>query len=190
MTQEDFLEFGGTSWEELTEMANIVLSSVDESPEPVATTDPETGEGFCDLGSYNWGDPEQEAEEEGSYPCENHFPIVHVQGDAQITGGGIGQGILLVDGDIEIGGGFNFYGIVVAQGSFETSGGSGSGNRVIGGVMAAGAELGDDDYQEYVGSSVIQASQCVQERARSMAQANRPVALEGRSWADITASGY
>lgn len=192
MADEDFLEFGELDWEDLTapEMTDYQFSgNITEAPEPSLTQDEDTGEWHCDRGdSMNWGDPEfveSDPDDVDRYPCANHFPIIHIDGDASLEAGGVGQGILLVDGNLNIRGDFTFYGIVVVQGTFETEG---SGNRIVGGVMAAADAEVDD--QTYAGGSVVQSSGCAQERARTLAQASRPLALEGRSWADITAGAY
>lgn len=189
MTEEDFTQFGDLSWEDLTAMADYSLPpGTINNTEPQLAQDEDTDDWYCDRSDpYNWGDPrfeEPDPDDPDRYPCANHFPIIHIDGDASIQSAGVGQGILLVDGDLDLQGDFTFHGIVVAQGSFETAGG---GPRVMGGVMAANADL---ENQDYVGSSVVQTSGCAQHRARSMAQANRPMALEGRSWADITSSEY
>ena len=189
MTEEDFTQFGDLSWEELTAMADYSLPPGTINNTGASLTHDEASDTWnCDRGDVmNWGDPnfeEPDPDDPDRYPCANHFPIIHVDGDASIQSAGVGQGILLVDGDLDLQGDFTFHGIVVVQGAFETAGG---GPRIKGGVMAANAEL---ESQDFAGSSVVQSSGCAQYRARNMAQANRPVALDGRSWADITASGY
>ena len=110
--------------------------------------------------------------------------MIHIEGSGSsfINGGGIGQGVLLVDGDLWAGGGFEFYGLILVKGMFETGG---SGNRVIGGVMAGNAEL---DEQTLSGGSVVQFSSCVLARAA----ANNPnlnwvQPIERRSWVDLSA---
>ena len=117
-------------------------------------------------------------------PCVNYFPMIHVKGrgNSKINGGGVGQGILLVDDNIWAGGGFEFYGLIIVKGMFETGG---SGNRVIGGVMAGNAEL---DEQKLSGGSILQYSSCALARAAE----NDPnltwvQPIDRRSWVDLSA---
>ena len=50
----------------------------------------------------NWGDPA------ATSPCADHFPLVHVRGDAVLGPGSVGQGVLLVDGDVTFEAGARF----------------------------------------------------------------------------------
>ena len=123
----------------------------------------------------NWGDPETP----GS-TCENYFPIIFVNGDANIQGGGSGQGILLVAGDLDLRGNFAFYGVIIVQGDFETQG---NGNRVFGGVLAGNATLGA---QTLTGGSEVQFSSCAIERAIFNSSLTRARRLPNRSWVDVS----
>ena len=169
---ETFTQFGGLSWAELTAMASRTLPGGS-----INGTGPSLAGGECNTSDpFNWGDPDNP-----SSPCGSYFPIIHIQGDATIQSGGIGQGILLVDGTLDLRGNFAFYGIVIVQGSLDTQG---NGNRVIGGVFAANASL---DTQALVGGSVVQNSTCAVTRAtENNAALNRARPLAQRSWVDLS----
>ncbi|MGI9626190.1 MAG: hypothetical protein ACR2QM_05085, partial [Longimicrobiales bacterium] len=138
---------------------------------------PSSSGGVCTTSNaYNWGEPF-----DPSADCGNYFPMIHVTGNATLQGGGRGQGVLLVDGDLDIQGGFTFYGIIITQGTFETQG---SGNRVLGGVMARNLDFDD---QTVTGGSIIQRSTCAVDRVVAMnpgLSSLRP--LENRSWVDLS----
>jgi hypothetical protein len=178
ISDETFNQFGPYSWEELTALADIVVPGG-----TINGTGPTlNGAGECDkTNDYNWGRPAQVGDSDPPPPCTDYFPIIHVTDHAMIQSGGVGQGILLVDGNLDLRGDFVFYGIIIVQGSFETQGG---GNRVMGGVMAANADI---DNQQYSGSSVIQSSSCAVERAILNAPITRPRPLGRRSWVDVSA---
>lgn len=170
---DTFTNFGGLSWAELVAMADKPLSGGTFSTiEPVFN-----GDGTCDRSSStNWGDPIDPTSE-----CGNFFPIVYINGNARMQGGGVGQGILLVEGNLDLRGGFIYHGIIIVQGSFETQG---SGNRVLGGVYASNADVDD---QTVTGGSVTQNSTCAVTRAllnNSATARARP--LDQRPWIDIT----
>lgn len=95
----------------------------------------------------------------------------------------MGQGILLVDVDLDLRGNFQFNGVIIVQGDFETQG---SGNRVLGGVMAANASL---ENQTLNGGSEVQTSTCAVSRAiLNNASLTRPRPLARRSWMDLSAT--
>ncbi len=174
LSDETFTNFGNVTWTDLIEMADKSISGGTFS----AVGPTLLGSGECNkAASLNWGDPENP----GS-PCAEYFPVIHVTGDANMQGGGSGQGILLVDGDLSLRGGFVFYGVIIVQGSFETQG---SGNRIYGGVLASNADF---ENQSLTGGSVIQYSSCavqrVVENSRGLTRA-RP--LTRRSWIDLSA---
>jgi hypothetical protein len=179
-TEDDFLQFGDLSWDDLVAMADIRLpGGTYNGTGPVFNAD-----GTCDRSApLNWGDPD-----DPSSACGNYFPIIHIDGNALVQSGGRGQGILLVEGDLDLRGDFLFTGIIIAQGSLEVQGGGAGGPRISGAAMAANADL---DLQSYVGSSIIRFSGCAIER--TLANINglawlRPLA--SRSWVDLTAIGF
>ena len=171
-----FTEFGDLTWDELTGMADIVLSGGilnNTAPDSTVAGDCLAGQAF----PSNWGNPENPGA-----ACSGWFPIIHVTGNARIQSGGVGQGVLLVEGDLDLRGNFVFYGIIIVQGDMDTQG---SGNRVYGGVMASNAEL---QSQTLVGGSVVTNSMC----AVSQAILNNPGLtrvrpLASRSWVDLSA---
>lgn len=173
-----FSEFGADlSWDELTDLANVTVG-----PGTINTTGPSlTASGDCDKSDdLNWGDPE---DPDGA--CGDYFPLIHAQGDyLRVQSGGVGQGILLVDGDLDLRGDFLFNGIVIVRGNFETQG---SGNRVRGAVMAGNTYFDD---QSITGGSVVGYSSCGVRRAiEENEMLSKPRALPMRSWSDLSRSG-
>ena len=133
-------------------------------------------DGTCNTGDVeNWGEPEAPAS-----ACGGRFPIIFVNGSANIQGGGRGQGILLVAGDLDLRGGFAFYGLVIVQGNFETQG---NGNRIYGAVMARNVTLGSEIL---TGGSVVQYSKCAVTRAILNSDLTRARRLPNRSWVDVS----
>lgn len=176
LSEEDFRTFGDLSWNELVAMADIRLAGGN-----INNTHPDsTAAGVCLRGQsypYNWGNPLNPG---GA--CGDWFPIIHVDGLGRIQSGGVGQGILLVEGDLDLRGNFMFNGIVIVQGQFQTQG---SGNRVNGGVLASNADFDD---QLLVGGSVVQYSRCASTRAVLNASGLNIVRpLQRRSWVDLSA---
>lgn len=172
-----FTNFGGLDWSELVALADKSLPGGNFSTiEPAFNADSTCATGVA----TNWGDPL-----DPSSGCGSFFPIVHINGNARMQGGGDGQGILLVDGDLDLRGGFVYHGIIIVQGAFETQG---SGNRVLGGVYASNADVED---LSIVGGSVTQNSTCAVTRALLNNGATaRARPLDERSWVDITAVSW
>ncbi|MFN2400194.1 MAG: hypothetical protein ABR543_16390 [Gemmatimonadaceae bacterium] len=157
--------FGSLTWNDLTAMSGAVIPG---GATLTAVRETYTAGGACNVSDpHNWGDPRRMAPPGA---CEQHFPIVHAQGDLFVAGGH-GQGMLLVDGDLHVTGGFQFYGAVIVRGRLITSG---SATRFVGAVMAADADL--------TGSS-ISYSGCV--LARSLQAAATPVLTSGHSWVEL-----
>ena len=171
-----FTKFGDLEWDDLTAMANIVLSGGNinnTGPDSTAAGECNAGQAFPD----NWGNPENPGA-----ACFDWFPIIHVTGNTRIQSGGVGQGILLVDGDLDMRGSFSFYGIVIVQGEVGTQG---SGNRVMGGIMASNANF---DSQSLVGGSEVTNSTCAVTRAiLNNPSLTRVRPLASRSWVDLSA---
>ncbi len=168
-----YFSFGDLSYEEVAAEANITLphgTNVSGSqPEPSFTA-----EGKCNTGDpFNWGEPESDGT-----PCSDWFPVIHVTGDLTLSGNGVGQGILLVDGDLALCGGATFYGPVVVRGKVKSCG---SGFRIFGGIVAGESDLNPVG-GVVVGSSRVQYSACVVERAISRSRAGRPRPLTERPW--------
>ena len=170
-----FTEFGNVNWDEMILMADVrpPTGSLNVAPSF-------RGNGTCDTGDVeNWGDPET-----AGSACEDYFPIIFVNGDANIQANGSGQGILLVAGDLSIRGNFAFYGIIIVQGQFETQG---NGNKVFGGVLAGNAALGGDIL---TGFSQVQYSSCAVSRAIINSTLTRARRLPYRSWVDVSYLTY
>jgi hypothetical protein len=130
--------------------------------------------GVCLTGGNNWGDPNR-ATPAGA--CENYLPVIHALGDLKLTTGR-GQGILLVDGDLTMAGNFSFVGAVIVRGGLKMSG---SGNKIIGGAMAASMEVADD--VALTGNTSILFSSCA--LVSAMAVSAYPKRTMQRGWMDV-----
>lgn len=174
-----FTTFGNMDWAQLTALAQAEGKNITSVGTTINGTGPVlTGTGRCDESVLtNWGDTIPTA------PCGSYFPLIYHGGPSlRIQSGGQGQGILLVDGTLDLRGGFLFYGIIIVQGDFETQG---SGNRIIGAVMASNGLL---DEQSITGGSEITYSRCTVQRAiLNNASLSRARPLAQRSWVDLTA---
>jgi hypothetical protein len=155
MVDSTFTTFGDMTWDDLVSLADKTVTSLGSI---INATGPDsTAGGGCVTATLtNWGNPEGDV----ASACADYFPIIYHGGPSlRIQSGGTGQGILLVDGGLDLRGGFVFNGVVIVQGSFETQG---SGNRILGGVMASNVDLTE---QSLVGGSQVQYSTCALERA-------------------------
>lgn len=174
ITDETFTQFGELTWDDLVSRASLVYAGgTFNGMEPSFT-----GEGECDYSDRsNWGDPL-----DPTSACGNYFPMVYIDGDMLVQSSSVGQGILLVEGNIDLRGDFLWHGLVIAQGTFHTEG---SGNRVLGGVLASNADLYDE---LLVGGSVVQNSTCALKRAILLNSGlTRARPLASRSWIDLSA---
>ncbi len=168
-----FTEFGEWNWDDLISLATLTFSGRNfNGMAPSYDAD-----GRCDTTDpMNWGDPLNPA---GA--CGTYFPIIYVDGHMTVQSASMGQGVLLVEGDVDLRGDFLWHGIIIAQGAFETQG---SGNRVMGGVLASNANLDDE---RTVGGSVIQQSNCAAMRAILFNDAlSRAKPLGQRGWVDLS----
>jgi hypothetical protein len=94
-----FSQFGDLTWEQIKDMAQIVIGDPGHSDSydagdvyPRYTVDPLTGDLLCDTSHpLNWGSPDP------NDPCFNHFPVVLVQGDVDLQYGLYAQGIFITD---------------------------------------------------------------------------------------------
>ena len=175
-----FTNFGDMNWEELVALARAEGKDVTSwGSTPDGAIEPDTtGSGGCnDTTLTNWGDTLPSA------ACGSYFPLIYHGGpELRMMAGGYGQGILLVDGDLSLRGGFLFYGIIIVQGTFSTQG---SGNRIIGAVLAANGTIDD---QSVTGGSEITYSKCAVQRAiLNNSSLSRARPLTHRSWVDLTA---
>lgn len=139
-----FTNLGGTTYTQLASSAGIQLAAGTYNGMAPAYN----ASGSCNTSvSTNWGD--------GQTPtgaCGTYFPVIHIAGTANITGGE-GQGILLVDGDLKLAGGFTFFGIVIVQGTFDPSGNG----TIYGAVMAQNSANSTD---KMAGNGEVQYSSC------------------------------
>lgn len=181
-----FLQFGDLSWADLTSYADVVIAGAGGSMNVRSPAPDSTSAGTCNEGGgfpRNWGNPE-----DPDAACGMYFPIVYLSGATTsftIQSNGRGQGMLLVDGDLDLRGGFLYYGVIIVQGAFETHG---SGNRVMGGVMAGNANFSS---QSIIGGSVVNNSTCAVSTAILNANGlTRARPLAERSFVDISAISY
>src|SRR5207237_1988037 len=111
-----FSVYGDVTFTQLAAMATIKLTGQNFGN----GIGPAVSNGQCDpLTQTNWGSPTSPAG-----PCGNYFPIIYINGDAQINGNE-GQGILLVNGGLNVQGGCQFYGLTVVRAAVETACGRG-----------------------------------------------------------------
>lgn len=183
---ETFTVFGELTYEDLVDMATYRHSVGTFDNATVNSGVKVTADGTCNTGNpYNWGSPL-----DPTGPCGDHHPIVHISGSgtSYFQGGGSagsevqGQGILLVDGNMEVTGRFIWNGIIIVQGSFVAAG---TGNKIFGGVYAGNAQLAAESIS---GNADILASGCAVDRAiRFNSLIARPRPLADRSWVDVSA---
>jgi hypothetical protein len=83
--------------------------------------------------------------------------VTYIPGNAQLTAGSAGNGILIVDGDLDIHGGLQFYGLVLVKGVIKFTGGGSDKTNIFGAVLA-----GQESYVDNVlgGSAVINFNSC------------------------------
>ncbi len=70
--------------------------------------------------------------------CQSYFPISHAVGDVTFSGGGRGQGVLLVSGNLDIKGDFEWVGLIIVRGRMDIAG---TGNKITGGILTEGVNL-------------------------------------------------
>ncbi len=168
MDSTRFMQYGGTTYNELAAAATITLPGGTYSPAPVVSGSP----AVCVAGNTNWGDGNTPAN-----PCGTRFPIIHLTGNATILNGQ-GQGVILADGDLTFGGTFAFYGVIIVRGAFKTQ--AGGNPKVYGAVLAQASNLATT---AFAGDAVINYSNCAILRM-NQAQAT-PAMLRSRSWIEL-----
>jgi hypothetical protein len=168
---------GDKSFDELKASANIVLpsSSPYNQVAPSVTGSPAK----CNIGDQmNWGEPHRSG---AGYvaQCIDYFPIIYASGSQlKLTGGGRGQGLLLVEGDFVVAGGFEFTGLIVAKGGIKVNG---NGNKITGALLAQDVAL--DDQNSISGNTTLQYSSCAISKALAGLASAEP--LTQRSWVQI-----
>ena len=119
----------------------------------------------------NWGDGDH------TQPCGGYFPMVHITGNANLTG--TGQGVLLVDGDVNMSGKFEWFGAVIVQGVMKASGG-GNVETTLWGIALINGGL---DESQVTGKSHFRYSKCVLTQAL---EGTSLVAMaRSRGWAQL-----
>ena len=158
--------FGEFNFDELKQYATKILAGTTLKLEPVVSG------GSCSTGvATNWGDPLT-----ATSPCHNYFPIVWIEGSANINGV-MGQGVLIVNGNLDVQGGFEFFGPVLVRGTINTQG---TGGHFNGGVIAANVNL---DQSVVLGDAVINYSSCALTRA--LTASATAVTMRERSWVNL-----
>lgn len=171
-----YFNYGGLTYTSLAALANITLPSGTYNGMAPATVGGLLGVGsVCDKSqTMNWGDPVRHTP---AAACEPYYPIIHITGDATLTGG-TGQGILLVDGSLTMSGNFTFTGVVITRGATKASG---TGNSVTGVIMAASIDLSQS--ATLTGNTMVQYSSCaVQQTLSSTATL---ATAKGRGWVNL-----
>jgi len=162
-------------WDDFVAYATHVVPPGDHVPNPVTYID-DNGDEWCDKSVLlNWGAPH----DPGGL-CGDHFPLIHVTGNLQLSGDARGQGILLVDGNFRIVGNARFDGIILVNGEFSTGAGT---PRINGSLLAR--EGGTLD-----GNGRVQYSSCAITQAINMNNTARLRPLESRSWVDLTGAAF
>lgn len=166
-----FTDFGDVTYAKLAASADKKFLGNQSFP---GTIVPQTSGGQCVTASpTNWGDPLNPAS-----PCFSYLPIVHVAGNLSISGGGYGQGILLVDGNLDVSGSFQYFGVVIVQGRMDWSGNS----LLTGGVLVRNGLNGTLTSRVRLGAEV-QYSGCAVSRALAKLTVVKPLA--GRHWFEV-----
>lgn len=175
-----FVQYGDMHLDDLKAMAEKVYEVGGGS---ISSIGPSSTNGVCDTAvKENWGDP---ANPSGA--CHTYWPIIYAKGDLSVSGGGQGQGILIVDGNLSITGGFEFSGLVFIYGSLKASG---TGNKLNGSVNILGASESQLGAEGASGNTVIQLSSCAIERAHLYNDRfARPIPLAERSFVDLSGIG-
>ena len=147
--------------------ASVVLDAGPYAPRPTVSG------GVCDTADpLNWGDPA------GGGACADYYRVVHIRGDAELSAGSVGQGVLLVDGTLRVEAGARFAGVVIAGNDIEVRGA---------GASITGIAFAKD--RDRLGASVIadggavRFASCVAHRAAlGVAHLAR---TPGRWWAEL-----
>ena len=173
----EFSALFGSTFDALKNMADITLSS--SSPYsavgPTTTGNPKKCETSNTL---NWGEPNHQGGQK-VVECYNYFPIVYSNSTLlKLSGGGRGQGILLIEGDFEVVGGFEYTGLIIAKGGIKING---NGNKITGALLARDISIDDDN--SISGNTTLQYSSCAVTKA--LAESATVLPLRQRSWAQL-----
>jgi len=167
-----YFNYGNSNYQSLAASANLTYAggSLLNGIQPLIVG------GVCQANVIpaNWGEPNHTSP---AGACDTYFPIIHVLGDLKVTTGR-GQGILLVDGDFTVAGNFQFDGAVIARGGLKMSG---TGNKIVGAVMAASVSV-DDDVSLSGNTSLLYSSCALQAALQASAY---PAQAMRRGWVDV-----
>lgn len=171
-----YFNYGGSNYTSLASLASITLPSGTYNGMGPVVTGGVLGVGsVCDKSqTMNWGDPVRHTP---SAACETYYPIIHITGDATLTGG-TGQGILLVDGNLTMSGSFAFTGVVITRGTAKASG---TGNSVTGVIMAAAIDL--SQAATLTGNTTVQYSSCAVQQ--TLSSTSTLATTKGRGWVNL-----
>ena len=164
---------GGTTFDQLKALRTLTLTSNISglAPALTATVPPE-----CNASvQNNWGAPLDKTS-----PCFNYFPIIYHYGDLNISGSGMGQGILLVEGNLNVQGRISFFGPVIATGTVDVRGTGTDDVKFFGGIIASNVELDDSRLS---GNATVLYSSCANRRA--LQGSGVVTRLAERSWIQL-----
>jgi hypothetical protein len=173
----EFSALFGSTFDALKKMADITLSSASPytTVAPTTTGNPKK----CDTSNtLNWGEPTHQGGQK-VVECYTYFPIVYSNAtQLKLTGGGRGQGILLIEGDFEVAGGFEYTGLIIAKGGIKING---NGNKITGALMAR--DISIDDQNSISGNTTLQYSSCAV--AKALSESAQVLPFRQRSWAQL-----
>jgi hypothetical protein len=134
---------------------------------------PSTNGGVCDTADpLNWGDPA------GGGACADYYRVVRIRGDAVLSAGSVGQGVLLVDGTLRVDAGARFAGVVIAGNDIEVRG---AGATITGVAFAKDRDRLDGS--TIADGGAVRFARCVVQRAAlGVAHLAR---TPGRWWAEL-----
>jgi hypothetical protein len=169
--------FGDTPFDELQSLATLYLPSGGS----YQNVQPALSGTVCNYADdHNWGEPNYS----GVGPnapvavCQDYYPVVFSNGDLTVNGNR-GQGLLIVRGDLNIQGGFEWAGPILVKGTVSFAG---TGNKVMGGVIAANVVTADDA-SSLSGTADLFYSSCAIERATAFGATAWP--LRERAWVNL-----
>jgi hypothetical protein len=145
---------GGTNFEALKALRTLTVgSNISGLAAATSGTPP-----VCNTAlENNWGEPVDKTS-----PCFNYFPIIYHYGDLNISGSGLGQGILLVEGNLYVQGQISFFGPVIATGAVNVRGTGSDDVKFYGGIIASDVQLDDSRLN---GNATVLYSSCANRRA-------------------------
>jgi hypothetical protein len=177
-TFTDFVDYTFTTLGSQPGVKLLPLTTPYNGVEPVL----DAGTGACDrTAPLNFGEPYRNPPTGGAVTqCYSYFPVVHGTGaQTKFAAGSRGQGTLLIDGDLEIVGGFEWVGLIIVRNQIKVTG---TGNKIYGAVLAAGADVATTN-GTIGGDVTVNYSACAITKAVHGASLAQP--LGQRSWAQV-----